>query len=131
MMPMDHLAIATSWQAYTGAGGGLLLVLTVVSLLSRTAMMVAWNRRGNSAGRWPGRMPGGPGYGAATGQDIIGQGGTVPDEAGRRGQGAGEHLRREQDRAFWDPPEEEGTLPAAGFIGDRAENDPRADSDPG
>lgn len=83
----------------------------------RLVTMFMRNRRQGSAGGWPGGGPGGAAYG---------QRGTRPDGTGQGDQPVREHARAEQDRSYWEPKEEDGTLPADGFIGDPAEADPPA-----
>jgi hypothetical protein len=115
-----HTVALSSLEA-GGAGAGFLVVVAVIYPLLRLATMIL--SRGRMTGRgWPYPGPGSAGYGARTRPDIIGQGGAAQDYAGQRGQATAEHLRREQDQAYWEPPEEAGTLPANGFIGDAGQD---------
>jgi len=100
-----------------GAGTALFAVTAAIYPALRLITTFMRNRQQGSAGRWPAGRSGGAGYG---------QGRTQPDAAGPADQPVREHARAEQDSSYWEPKEEDGTLPADGFIGDPAETDPPA-----
>jgi hypothetical protein len=115
--------------ALSGAGAGFLVVAILITRFTALARMFVPSRRPTG---WRGQ--GGPGggtqYGARTSRYDIGPGEAGPHGAQARDQAA-ERRQREQARAYWEPEQEAGTLPAAGFIGDAAEPGPGAGGGPG
>jgi hypothetical protein len=102
-------------EALGGSGASVTSALGVITIvlagLSRVAIMMRRNRRGDASARWPGPASGG-GPGAAYGQP-------------RRPPAADD--QHEQDPAYWETEPPEGSLPADGVIGD----DPKPDQGPG
>jgi hypothetical protein len=120
--------IVVSAIALSGAGAGVVVVAALVTRFTVLARIFLSYRQPTGSGRqgWAQR----PGFGARTGPF-----GTSPGDAGPHGtqtrDRAAELRQRDQARAYWEPEQEEGTLPAAGFIGDTAEPGPGAGRDPG
>jgi hypothetical protein len=101
-----------------GAGAALVALTALIYPAMRLVTMFTRNRQGGGyIRRWPAAGPGGAGYG---------QPGTRPHVTGQGDQPAHEHAHPEQDHAYWEPEEEDGTLPADGFIGDPARTNPSA-----
>lgn len=114
---MHQLALG-SLQADTGLGGVISVVCAAVFILCRVGMMYGMARRGSRARRLP---DGGFGYGAGPAQ--RGEPGSPTAPHGETTEGP---VRRQQHDSYWEPQEQDGTLPADGFIGDPGETGPAA-----
>jgi len=99
-----HTVALSSVQA-GGAGAGVLVVVALVIRFTLLARMFLYRERPGGSRR---------------------QGG-APQTSDRPAM----RRQRDQAHAYWEPEQEEGTLPAAGFIGDTAEPGPGAGRDPG